>query len=67
MVGYGRRNVMVPQPRFDSFDELNADLAKQCRNRLADRVRGEKGTIGERLKVVSSSTPGSASCCLWRL
>lgn len=51
MVGYGRRNFMVPQPRFDSFDELNADLASQCLNRLADRVRGESQTIGERLKA----------------
>ena len=24
MVGYGRRNFMVPQSRFASFDELNA-------------------------------------------
>ena len=51
MVGYGRRNFMVPQPRFSSFEELNADLAKQCRNRLADRVRGESQPIGERLKA----------------
>ena len=48
MVGYTRRNFMVPKPRFASFDELNAYLAEQCRKRIADRLRGHKGTIGER-------------------
>lgn len=48
MVGYTRRNFMVPKPRFANFDELNAYLAEQCRKRMADRLRGHKGTIGER-------------------
>ena len=48
MVGYTRRNFMVPKPQFASFDDLNAYLAKQCRKRMADRLRGHKGTIGER-------------------
>ena len=48
MVGYTRRNFMVPKPRFANFDELNAHLAEQCRNRMDDKLRGHKGTIGER-------------------
>ena len=48
MVSYTRRNFMVPKPRFVSFDELNAYLAEQCRKRMADRLRGHKGSIGER-------------------
>jgi len=48
MVGYARRNFMVPKPRFASFDDLNAWLEEQCRKRLGDTLRGHKQTIGER-------------------
>ena len=49
LVGYCRRNFMVPIPRFASFDDLNAWLEDQCRRRLSDRLRGHGETIGERL------------------
>ena len=48
-VGYGRRNFMVPAPRFESFDALNAWLEEQCLRRQNDIVRGHSATIGERL------------------
>ncbi len=49
MVGYTRRNFMVPKPRFARFDDLNDHLAAQCRKRMGDKLRGHNNTIGERL------------------
>ena len=40
MVGYGRRNFLVPIPRADSFDELNAHLESECLERMDARLRG---------------------------
>ena len=51
MVGYTRRNFMVPKPRFASFDDLNAHLAGRCCKRMDDKLRGHKGTIGERFEA----------------
>ena len=50
MVGYARRNFMVPIPRFDSFDALNEHLAAQCIERRQMVVRGSSGTIAARLE-----------------
>ena len=49
VIGYGRRNFLVPAPRFDSFDALNAWLEEQCLTRQGDSVRGHAETVGERL------------------
>lgn len=49
VIGFGRRNFLVPAPRFDSFDVLNAWLEAQCLKRQDDVVRGHSETIGERL------------------
>ena len=50
LVGYSRRNFMVPIPRFATWDQFNAYLEEQCRLRQSDRLRGESETIGERLQ-----------------
>jgi hypothetical protein len=50
IVGYARRNFMVPIPRSPSWDAVNAGLEAQCRKRQNDVLRGHKETIGERLK-----------------
>jgi transposase len=50
LVGYARRNFLVPIPVFDSFAALNAHLEACCRRRLGDRLRGHAETIGERLE-----------------
>jgi hypothetical protein len=40
----------VPIPVFESFEALNAHLMDCCRRRLSDCLRGQDGTIGERLE-----------------
>ena len=44
LVGYARRNFMVPVPRFASWDEFNTWLEEQCRKRQADTLRGHTET-----------------------
>ena len=53
LVGYARRNFLVPIPVFDSFEALNAHLEACCRRRMSDRLRGYAETIGERLERIS--------------
>jgi hypothetical protein len=50
LVGYARRNFMVPIPRVSSWDELNAHLEAECRKRRERRLRGHTETIGERFE-----------------
>ncbi len=44
LVGYTRRNFLVPVPRVHSLESLNADLEQQCRNDLQRRLRGQTAT-----------------------
>ena len=48
LVGFARRNFMVPLPRFASWEAFNLRLEEQCR-RQGDILRGHRETIGERL------------------
>ncbi len=50
LVGYARRNFLVPIPRYRSFDELNAHLKEKCLERMERRLRIHKESIGERMK-----------------
>jgi transposase len=49
LIGYIRRNFLVPMPGATSFAALNEKLLDDCRRRLGDRLRGHDETIGERL------------------
>lgn len=49
MVGFARRNFLVPLPEAASWEALNAELTGRCRADLARRVRGETATKQERL------------------
>ncbi len=49
LVGFARRNFMMPIPRFATWEALNVWLAEQCRKRQADVLRGHSESIGQRL------------------
>ena len=50
LVGYMRRNFLVPIPSFESFEALNACLERRCLERMDARLRGHTETIGQRME-----------------
>ena len=50
VVGYARRNFRGPVPRVSCWEELNARLLEQCRQRRERRLRGQAETIAERFE-----------------
>jgi transposase len=50
LVGYARRNFMVPIPRVSSWEELNTRLEAESQKRRLRRLRGHTEAIGERFK-----------------
>lgn len=67
LVGYARRNFMVPVPRFPSWTALNAWLEERCRKRQDDVLRGHTETIAERLArdldAMASLPPAPFDAC----
>ena len=49
LLGYARRNFLVPVPAFGSFSELNAHLRERCAVDLQRRLRGKGQTKAELL------------------
>ena len=49
LVGYARRNFMVPIPDFESWCDLNEHLLNSSSNRCSTVCRGHEITIGKRL------------------
>ena len=47
LVGYARRNYMVPVPRAASLEELNRRLLEQCVSFGRHRIAGRSGAVGE--------------------
>ena len=50
LVGYSRRNFLVPIPSFESFDALNTYLERRCLERMDAKLRGHTETIGQRME-----------------
>ncbi len=48
-IGYTRRNFLVPAPRAESFEALNAQLETRCMERQGQVLRGHSESIGERM------------------
>ena len=79
IVGYCRRNFLVPMPRFRNFDDLNTHLEACCAKRWAEQLRGHDQTVGERLERdravlqrlpaiaydACDKRPGRVSRCRW--
>ena len=67
LVGYARRNFMVPVPRFPSWEAFNTWLEEQCRKRQGDILRGHTETIGTRLdrdlEVMLALPPAPFDAC----
>jgi transposase len=65
LVGYARRNFMVPCPDFESFEALNAHLLRGCIKRNDEIKRGHQETVGQRLMKESFSALPLApyECC----
>ena len=55
LVGFTRRNFMVPLPHASSFEALNAELEDRCRHDLQRRLRGQNATKAELLQEERSA------------
>ena len=49
LIGYARRNYLVPIPETDSLEGLNIELEQRCRQDLSRTLRGKPATKGELL------------------
>ncbi len=66
LVGYARRNFMVPVPVFADFATLNADLADRCRKRIADwKLPEEFATLRRLLEARMSGCWGRRASRDW--
>jgi transposase len=50
LVGYARRNFMVPRPRFATWEAFNVHLLVQAQKRRERKLRGHQQTIKERFE-----------------
>ena len=55
LVGWSRRNILVPVPRVADIAELNALLVQRCRAYEGHRIQGRKASVGEMLAEEKSA------------
>ena len=51
LVGWVRRNHLVPLPRVNSLDELNNFLDEKCKLYYQHQIQGRHQTVGEMFKM----------------
>ena len=47
LVGWVRRNILVPIPRVDTIDELNSEILRRCLKYREHKIAGREQTVGE--------------------
>lgn len=47
LVGWARRNILVPVPRIESIEELNCLLEQRCVEYLSHHIEGKPESVGE--------------------
>jgi transposase len=55
LVGWVRRNVLVPIPRVDTLDELNAELHSRCLKYREHQIKGREQTVGTMAQVAKAA------------
>lgn len=46
LVGWGRRNILVPIPRVATIEELNAEILRRCLKYRENNITGREQTVG---------------------
>jgi transposase len=68
LVGFARRNFMVPIPQIDDLEEFNEQLAESCRADLERRLRGQpttkQGLLDEEQRVLLACAPAAAEAVI---
>ena len=54
LVGWSRRNILVPVPRVNNLDELNDELLKRCIKYREHQIKGKPNTVGEAAKAYAT-------------
>lgn len=55
LVGWARRNILVPVPRVESMEELNAILLERCQQYEQHKVQGKPQPVGEMYALEKAS------------
>ena len=55
LVGWSRRNILVPVPRVETLTELNETLLERCQKYEAHKIQGKPDTVGAMYRLEKES------------